>query len=167
VLQVHRQIHIRKLGHTRRIADRLMARIMKFGTFPDEGPQLSHPWNWQQLSRRDIDYLDSAGMVQVEGFPGEKTKRQLGVRLHMPRFGGWRNYVTLTADVRCLWYVGWVSTHGIGVSRVPVHESVRMLVGCDRCAFFAIRQNGRQLPLRMIGKGRIGDHGPHRAITLR
>lgn len=87
---------------------------------------------------------------------------------HCPICGGWRHYVVLQPiDYTPEWYVGWLSEDANGVSLLPNKGPVRVVEGAKPASWFGITKNGRQIPLRLLGKGRIGDGGPFANIPLR
>jgi hypothetical protein len=89
-------------------------------------------------------------------------------RFHIPCFGGWKKYIvlkpaqTLTEE----WYVGWIAGQHIGVSRIPITDMVRVLIGPDDSTFFAVTQDGTQLPLQCTSEGEIGSGGLYRWVPL-
>jgi hypothetical protein len=104
-------------------------------------------------------------MIRREGV---KAIQRLGILFHLPIFGGWRQYIVLAAEHHGKWHIGWSTPDQTAVSRLALNadEPVRMLLGPGSVSFFAITAEGFQIPLAMIGQGRIGDNGPHSKVTL-
>jgi len=153
------QYKIHEQGAVSRCADYLMTPIMYLlqGTLR-EYPQRTHRWNNQKLEPNDIQFLDSEMMVTITGQPSASSRwRYILPIFHMPIFGGWRNYVVLTPDVKQdKWFVGWVAGDEIGVSRISLDSSVRMLQGPHSVSFFGINEHGNQIQISDTGTGRVG-----------
>jgi hypothetical protein len=110
-------------------------------------------------------------MVCVEGdWNIPESKRFVwGIpRFHMPRFGGWRDYVVVCpVDPQVEWHAGWDTYDVTGVSRIVNRGPVRLLTHRWGSAFFAISaDNGEQIALVMLGTGRVGDGGPYRKVKM-
>jgi hypothetical protein len=59
------------------------------------------------------------------------------------------------------WYVGWYCPLGVtGVSRIKIFEPARLLVGPYDVYFFGVDCKGRQIAVKKIGGGVIGQGGP-------
>ena len=149
-------------GVISRIADVLMQPVMSLlqGNW-SEIPQRTHYWNNQKFFTGELDWLDSTKMVVVPGDPFAKTRRRKWgfiSNFHMPRFGGWKQYVVLgqTAGT-AKWYIGWMTDDVHGVSCVSLSTPVRVLRGPEECRFFGINSSGQRIPLELIGSGTIGD----------
>lgn len=160
-------VNIQPRGPFARIADTLLTPAMYVlsGTLR-ENPQRTHFWNVTHLRPEDVSHLDTSLMIHRTGIPGETTIWPL---FHMPIFGGWRNYVILRSvrdDCSIPWHIGWRSERRAGISKIPLYGLwVRMLVGPGDVSFFGISE-GRQIPLRLVGTGYIGDGGPFRKTSL-
>lgn len=139
------------------------------GTFK-EAPQRTHLWNNRRLSPQEIGELVPAMTVSTPGNPFACPAWEYCLpMMHLPILGGWRDYVVLApAEAQTeAWYVGWHSGDTAGVSLLPCHWSVRVLEGPGPTTFFAVTKDGVQVPLRILGRGRIGDNGPYKHIDLR
>lgn len=90
------------------------------------------------------------------------------ITFHLPRLGGWKNYVVLepTSGDGKGWHVGWIAGNVIGVSRIPLNGPVRVLVGSGKVSWFGVNSDGGQIKLRQVGIGRIGDGGTFAKIPL-
>ena len=104
-------------------------------------------------------------MVRCKGLSGSGS--YFGFRFHLPVLGGWRQYVVLEPEDTQDWYVGWILSDAIGISRIKLIGPVRLLIGPDDVSFFGI--NGKdygQIPIRKIGEGRIGSGGSYAQMPL-
>jgi len=137
-------------------------------TAPLERPQETHAWHAQKLTRDDLKSLDSKKYATVGGNEHSYFKTGSGALFHIPLIGGWRDYIVLEIQINISpWYVGWIirdsDTRKIlrsEVHKLPLYEkSVRLLTGTKERSviFFGVDGNGEQLPVRVVGKGRIGD----------
>jgi len=160
-------LYVPPVGMLARVVDVLMVPIMYLvsGTI-FERPQRTHAWHIQQLRLNEKTRLDQKIMVHCNGF---NTRHKWDVLFHIPIFGGWRHYVVLhTIDYSLRWHIGWSSPNQTAISRLVLKrgEPVRMLLGPGDVSFFATTESGYQLPLVVIGEGRLGDKGPHSKVTL-
>ncbi len=158
---LQKRVPIVPQGVIGKTADMLMQPVMYWlqGNW-DELPQQTHFWNNQKFSVGELDWLDDAKMVVVPGDPLAEARRKWGLipTFHMPRFGGWKQYVVLgRTSGTAKWHVGWMTDDVHGVSRVSLTTSVRVLRGPGECRFFGINRHGRQLPLEIIDSGTLGD----------
>lgn len=160
------KIHVYPLGWIARLLDVLMVPVMYMlsGTF-HEIPQKTHFWNNQKLHRHDVFPLDKTLMVHSVGAVSARSPWMFGIipRFHIPLFGGWRDYIVLEpeGDYAHEWYVGWSTDGVMGVSRIPVRGSVRLLRGPGEVSFFGIdSSSSKQIALKLVGFGHIGD-GSH------
>ena len=134
-----------------------------------EEPQRTHFWNNHKFDPKTFDFRNDF-MVLVPGDPFAAKRRLWGVipLFHMPRFGGWCEYVVLDAgDFTGEWYVGWTTVDVTGVSQVPLRGLVRTLHGSKKTCFFGVTVHGKQIPLKIFGFGRIGKGGPFSGLPLR
>lgn len=158
-------------GPITRLACLLMRPFMCIvsGAFREEPKSGIGPLNYERLFRYESGALDPDMMVFCKG---TKNRVDSGIRCHMPIFGGWRNYVILDrADSDDgAWYVGFRHPDDLltEVCRERNTLPTRMLVGPRDVAFFGI-DNGtrRQIPIRLIDMGRIGDGGAYSKSPLR
>lgn len=137
-----------------------------------EVPQRTHRWNNQKFVPNNS--LDKEAKVRVKGDTKALRTRWLGFvpLFHIPIFGGWREYVVLEPlEDTVRWHVGWsiptdARMNGYWISNIPQRGAVRMLRGPQSTCFFGITRRGRQIPLRIIGYGRIGAGGPYAKLPL-
>lgn len=132
-----------------------------------DGRQETHIWHRQDI---DAGAVDAAQAVLVDGDDRSwvRTNRIVPFPFfHAPVFGGWRNYVVLEVQTLApVWHVGWVhrrvpmSARPIAaIHRLPIRDRrVRMLRQPEgfQTDFFAVDPHGRQLPLVLVGQGRLG-----------
>lgn len=150
------------------LADTAIEPLMRLGTYRGESPQQTHFWNNMKLPISSAKHLDVDNMVFVPRFPDAMPRQWWNPRWHLPRFGGWKNYVVLEADFDDgTWYVGWKTGTSAGVSLIPIHGLVRVLIGPENVWFFGVEAaRHRQIKLRQAADGIIGDNGPHREVPL-
>lgn len=164
---VHK-IHVQPLGWLARIADILMIPIMYLvaGTF-SESPQQTHIWNNTKLSIRGCE-LDEDKIVTCRGDESAVGRnKKLDLHFHLPLIGGWKQYVVLSPQTDEYWHIGWTSSIDAGVSRIKLHGPVRMLIGPGEVNFFGVSANTiQQITVNEIGRGRVGDSGPHSKTPL-
>jgi hypothetical protein len=166
---VEKRLIVRPIGRFARIADTLMVPIMHVLSGSLETPQRTHRWNNKHLREEDVAHLDRELMVHSEGRPDALKKEGRFPRFHTPIFGGWRDYFVVYPDSdEVKWYVGWISKAAIGVSRIPLQGSGRVLEANEEAWFFAIHATTlAQLQLYCVGRGRIGDGGEFKDLPLR
>lgn len=151
-------INIKPLGFIERLIDFLFIPIMYVvaGNFMEK-PQQTHLWNRKKLSLEEVDSLDQSLSTVVHGVV-TKVERHGGVRFHMPIIGGWRDYVVLSPENPLEgWYVGWHTSDNSGVSRIKLSTPVRMLISPSDINFFAFSNDGGQISIKEIGRGKVGD----------
>lgn len=132
-----------------------------------ERPQRTHLWNNTKLKHHRLE-LESEGLVHCAGDPSASEALWFGLpRFHVPVLGGWRKFVALDVGNCSSWHIGWITDHGfVGVSRVPLVGPVRMTIGPGDSTFFALKHDGTQYRLRLIGEGLIGEAGEFRQLPL-
>lgn len=163
-------VEVRKIGPISRFADWLMVPLMYLisGTFR-ERPQRTHAWNVQNLTREEAHEI-SSNLVMLAFCEGVPAIGRWGFLFHIPLLGGWRNFVVLEPNLPFTdieWRIGWITSDvGAQMSKVPQHGPVRMLIGNDHVYFFGVTAEGKQIPLREIGSGQVGDNGPFAAVPL-
>lgn len=160
--------HVKPLNFWEKLADFLMTPVMYLlaGTF-SEKPQQTHKWNNKKLSKKEIGEIDKKMTQKVTG-TDSKTIKNSGIRFHCPIFGGWREYVVfcpIDPEVN-EWYIGWHCKEVTGISRINISGSVRVLVGSKECFFFGVSMQGNQIPIYIIGKGKIGKKSPFSKLPL-
>ncbi|MDD5145605.1 MAG: hypothetical protein PHF44_02085 [Candidatus Pacebacteria bacterium] len=162
-------LSVRRIGLVARIADMLMVPIMYIssGTFREK-PQHTHAWNVQNLPADGDKRLVNQAMAHCKGIAEQIARRHwLDFQFHILIIGGWRNYVVLQPEYEEVWHVGWrASDAGAQISILPLVGPVRMLIGSEDVSFFGVTDDGVQIPIREIGKGRIGDCGEFSKIQL-
>lgn len=155
------KIVVSPIGWLAKLADILMVPLMYLisGTLK-EVSQRGHRWNNKRLLRSDVSVLDKSIMVHCAGIPGAMRSRWLFI-FHIPILGGWRNYIVLEpSDKLRKWYVGYITNDMVGVSRIRLSGPVRMLIGNGGVYFYGIDADCyEQIPIREIGRGRIGKGG--------
>lgn len=159
------KIDIRPLGLLEKTLDMLLLPFMYViiwisGGFR-ESPQMTHFWNNLKLQKDDYD---KTLMCKVKGI-SEKVSKQGNIfknaLFHIPFLGGAKNYVVVgPIDSSKGWYAGWYNEHVNGVSRILVTKPVRLLIGRDDINFMGFDSEGRQILVRVIYYGKIGDSGP-------
>lgn len=161
------KLHFKPVGLVARTADWIMKWLVMYpisGTFK-ESPQQTHRWNNIRLKPSDLAHILTDYGVQCKGIDTKVPFR--GIRFHIPILGGWRKYVVLNTAMKTTWFVGWITETRCGMSRIPLHGPVRMLIGPGDVTFFAINARDRiQINLYQIGEGRIGDGGRHAKVPL-
>lgn len=137
------------------------------GTFI-ELPQETHTWNLLKLPLSFRDGIDETKCVRLEGsYQGRLGRNFAGPLFHFPVLPGvgWRDYIVLEADTTGSWSIGWDAQgmsrgHLFQISRLSLTQpQVRVLkppVGVE-AVFFGFDVHGAQVPLKIVGEGRIGD----------
>lgn len=154
------------LGWFARLADILMIPLMYVlsGTF-HERPQRGHLWNRIKFTLSELVHLDRQAMACFSGRRDVLSCSKILV--HMPFISGWRRYVVLIPkNYDDEWCVGWILPNRAAVRRIRLRGPVRMLWGPEDVCFFGIGKDGRQIPIRLIGEGWIGDRSQFSRIPL-
>ena len=115
-----------------------------------------------------MDTLDDTKVVWVKGEVGAK-KRWLGWLpvFHIPVLGGWREFVVLQpSQSREEWFVGCTTADALGVSRIALQSSVRLLLGAVPVKFFGVTEQGEQISIEVVAYGRIGEAGRYATVPL-
>lgn len=139
-----------------------------------EEPQRTHPWNWTRIPNETARLrLGRDQMAPVAADPKACKRYWFPYpKFHMPRFGGWNQYVVLTPARGTqkwipgeTWYIGWIGDEGEAcVSRVPLTTPVRMLRGPTKTKFFALDRHHRQIGVFTSDFGETGKASPEHAI---
>ncbi|MEI6649814.1 MAG: hypothetical protein WCL23_00070 [Candidatus Moraniibacteriota bacterium] len=161
------RLKITPQGLLSKLADLLMVPLMYLvsGTIR-ESPQWTHRWNNVHFAPAAFPKLNDAMTVTTDPMPEALPGRTL-VRFHIPILGGWKDYVVLVPERESRWHIGWNNHLGGGVSRIVLSGPVRMLRGPGSATFFGIdADTGEQIPIRLIGTGRIGDLGGFAKVKL-
>lgn len=164
---MERELVVPPLGRMAKLADVLMTPVMYclMGTVR-EIPQRTHCWNNKHLNRLQVNHLDEYWMVHCDGILNAPAFRPILFHLPITRHG-WREYVVIRPEAAEPWHVGWITDHIIGVSQIVLDGPVRLLLGPLPVKFFGIsRRNDSQIRIIRNGRGRIGDNGPYRHLTL-
>lgn len=95
--------------------------------------------------------------------PGKNVPQKLhGIYIHLTPISGWKDYVVLEAsDFKGHWHIGWKIQQGgstkCQAQKLRIHSPyIKMLTGRDTF-FFGMNEEGEQIPLRVVGRGTIGD----------
>lgn len=163
-------LFIQPLSYKERLGDALMKPLMYLisGTLK-ETPQRTHKWNTQSLSQKQREKISSENLLIIPGNPQASQRYLWFIPLfHVPLFGGWKEYVVIEPQTpNSSWYIGWTTNDLAEVSRVPLDQGVRMLLGKEKTYFFGINsETGKLLPLKKIATGFIGDGGPYKKLPL-
>ncbi len=162
------KFEIRRLGLFPHIGDLLMFPIMwAFVSFKGL-PQRTHLWNIRNFSPGERNRIDRR-MTAV--FPGNPKAQERGkIRAHLPIWlGGWDGYAVVSPGNRNQkWYVGWMASDDFaGMSLIPSYGPVRVLIGPDPVAFFALNEQGQQIQIHTLGSGNISKLGKFSWLPLR
>lgn len=149
-----------------RFVDYLMVPVMfLLGGFKTDSLQETHPWHiWKGFSEADVQ-LDQG--VTVVGSDSNTFSRRYGFLFHAPVIGGWKNYTVLSPiHDSGIFHIGWLGYKsekliGFGMSRLPIKNgAIRVLDGPPgyKTIFIAVDENGRQITLKKVGSGKLGDN---------
>ena len=155
------------------VLDWLLIPLMYFlsGTL-SEGPQRTHRWNNKKLTRTEAMQLASESQLVVRVGVASRQRPRFFYKIpifHMPIFGGWKNYMVFEpcSKTQGEWHIGWIAEDVCGVTMINLKGLVRMLLGPGDVIFFGIdAMTGEQIPIQMVGRGRIGDEGPFADLPL-
>lgn len=133
--------------------------MLLLGRLDANSVQETHPWH---VERIDPSLVAEDGTVVVNG-KKEAVSGRFGPLFHM--FGGWRHYVALQAEPP--FHIGWLFSKNnldkpsqSAINRLQIDsDTVRMLSGPQgtETRFFAVSPSGKQVPLRKVGQGVLGD----------
>lgn len=133
-------------------------------------PQRTHFWNYTRVPEKELELkLNTNSLLTL---PGEDVASQRWLwwlpLLHMPIFGGWRHYYVLEPEekVSDYWFVGWVVGEYSGISHVKLERQVRVLKGDTEASFFGFNSEGKQIKIRLIGEGSLGESPEYCKIPL-
>ena len=155
------------------VLDWIMLPVMYFvsGTL-SEIPQRTHWWNNKKLTRAEVEELASASqfVIHVDGLTDQRARFFGSLPIfHMPIFGGWKNYMVFKpcGKARTGWHIGRITKDVCDVTTIKLNGPVRMELGPGEVTFFGVdAKTGEQIPIQMIGTGRIGDEGPFADVPL-
>ena len=152
-----------------RIGDILMLPLMYLLQMNiSEVPQQTHYWNNTKMSSENIADFEADYMVTATGVEGA-VKRWFGPLpiFHMPIIGGWSEFIVIESmEQKSEWYIGWLPFDTIGISQIPLTDKVRVLLGPRPVQFFGVDAHGRQIPIKISGKGTVGKAGDYSKIPL-
>ena len=133
-----------------------------------ESPQRTHFWNNTKPPIEYIKDFDHELMVFEEA-DKDASRRWWGPipLFHIPLLGGWDEFVVLEpVETQAEWYVGWIPFDVLGVSQIPLEGKVRVLLGPMQVNFFGVDKFGKQIAIKKVGKGVLGNAGEYAKITL-
>lgn len=135
-----------------RILDPLM--ILLNGSSIDS-PQQTHIWNNASI---DPDFLQSEMMVHEEGRIKKVPRWFLFLPIfHIPILGGWREYIVIKPIIsESAWHCGWMVDNICGFSRIQLEGPVRLLIADKKSSYFGLKPDGTQIPVSVVGYGKIG-----------
>lgn len=116
--------------------------------------QETHPWHVKK-------YSWNGHSLKVEGDDKEAKFSQNGISkylglYHMPIFGGLKRYVVIKVNnFGKYWNIGW--NNHIQILKL-YDSSVKLLVGKEGFTAYGLGDNGKQLNLKIIGFGELGDN---------
>lgn len=163
------RITIPPYGSLARMGDRLLNPLMRvlmgLNNTPGESPNLTHRWNNLKLDQAEIAKLDQAIMVTCKGDP--MARRLNGLLRHMPIIG-WQQYAVVQPlyHPEIEWYPGWHAPDVTGLSRLRQRGPVKLLRGPDDVRFTGFDLSGRQLPVEIVGYGRLGYGNQYAKLPL-
>lgn len=152
-----------------RVADYLMLPVMYLlqGNFR-ESPQRTHRWNNSHLKIEDLNLFDAD---KVESVAADEASSTWWIgplpHFHMPIFGGWKRFVVVEPkESQNEWYVGWLLSDALGLSKIPLKGKVRLGIGPLPLQFFGVDSDGRQIDIDIVGYGSIGKAGEFAKVPL-
>lgn len=151
--------------------DTLMLPVMYLlqGNLSDQ-PQRTHYWNYTCIPEIELlPRLESEKLLKLPGDDSASRRWFWGLPLlHMPIFGGWRQYYVLEPEDDSVdgWFIGWVIGKYSGVSHVSLRGPVRMLKDNRPVSFFAFKSEGNQIRIRLIGEGSLGESREYGKLPL-
>ncbi len=158
-VKIGAMIKIEEQGLIGLLGDLLMIPIMYLLQLPVfDKPQRTHFWNNKKYYVSDIAHLDKTLFVSVSG-DVDACNRWFGwiPIFHMPIFGGWKKFVVIEPKVKQdVWYVGWIPGDVIGISRIKLCHSVKLLRSPQTVYFFGLNEHGEQIEINIIGSGELG-----------
>ena len=155
------------------VYDILMVPVMfALRGFRTDSLQETHVWHIQLVGPKDIDRK-----LTIAGASADNSRYDghFSFLFHAPIFGGWKNYSVYEVDQQYTpFHIGWIGsnmrtgTTECAVQRLPIFDTrIRMLDGTPsmQTSFFAVGSTGKQIPLRCVGHGRLGD-GQYLSVRL-
>lgn len=172
------KIQVKKVAFYFRILDHLLWPFMWIlAKGKVERPQESHRWHFQDIECDILEkIMDPHLIVSIEGDdPSRFDINSLGL-FHLPLFGGWKNYIILEANnFSRYWHVGWRIYRGgtknlvrCQIQKLRISSScIKLLKGVPgkRAEFFGVDDSGKQVSVRVVGEGKLGD-GQFRNVRL-
>jgi len=133
----------------------------------------THPWHPQNIHCDLIP--DDIGTKVIGQDPSRFSFDDFGL-LHMPLFGGWKNYIVLEAkDFDQFWRVGWKVTYTdpkkgrfCQIHKLKIYQpQIKVLTGISDSEKigFGLNDSHKLIPLKIIGEGVLGD-GQFKGVRL-
>jgi hypothetical protein len=130
--------------------------------------QETHRWHGQHIDASDIEETLSVFVEGNDNAPVKTNALYPFPIFHAPVLGGWRNYTVLQVQsAEPYWHVGWIHRRYPLNSRPRSHvqrlriftREIRVLTQAIgfQTEYFALDPSGRQIPLRIVGQGVLGD----------
>ena len=139
---------------------------------PQEGLQVTHRWNNHHLREKDVSHLYEDWMVSHLGDPSAQKMPNLPFAhalAHSTKYVGWQRYLVLDMAFSAEeeWYIGWRWKGGQGVSRITLKGPRRVLLGPGPTEWFGIAvSDNSQVPIKIIGEGKIGGGGKYSHLPI-
>ena len=141
--------------------------------FKFDSLQETHPWHAYQINPKDVDFRLA---VATHGTDTTWYRGRSAFLFHAPILGGWKQFSVYEVDrANVPFHIGWVMYEGrsgklieAAIHKLPIRDThIRTLDGPPSFHghFFAVDTNGRQVPLRVTGRGRLGD-GKYLSVRL-
>ena len=149
-----------------RILDYLLAPIMwMLSGFVSDKPQESHVWHMQNFNCSLVS--DTKGIL-ILGDDTLKFTHSTFILTHTPILGGWKKYVIFeTGDFKKFWHIGWKVYYNnrkkqplCQIQKLNIYaKRAKLLVGKNdsKKIFFGVNETGEIIPLKIVGKGTLGD----------
>ena len=134
--------------------------------------QATHVWHVQPIDPGDIDQK-----LAVRGENGDRSRfdGRFSFLFHAPILGGWKKFSVYEVDeASAPFHIGWINKNlrtgavESAIHKLPITKTrIRMLDGTPsfQTSFFAVDSAGKQIPLRCVGHGKLGD-GQYLSIRL-
>lgn len=167
-------IYIEPLGRFGLFANKAMIPIMRWCAGRDaknESPRQTHFWNRHVLGIKFADSISKHSDKMVLVTRNTSAKTVLPFISHIPRWGGWKDYIVIEPfnfmEKENGWYVGWIYEKSVCVSRIKLTSGVRLLKLPEDCFVFGISHStGFQIYLMTVGFGTIGKGGKYSSTPL-
>jgi hypothetical protein len=152
-----------------RLLDRMLWPVMfVLGGCKFDSIQETHRWHGQPIDAGEIDERLSVFVEGNDRSPVRTNALYPFPTFHAPILGGWRNYTVLQIQaVAPYWHVGWIHRRypfngrpRSHAQRLPIFTGeIRVLTQAIgfQTQYFALDSSGRQIPLKVVGEGVLGD----------